>query len=196
MTFQIHDLNTAPVGSREMLSKIAQSYGFLPNLAGVFAESPAALNGLLGAISAFDAKEMTLSPVERQVVLLAVSVKNRCEYCAAAHSMLANKIGLDRKEVENLQLGGRLSDSRLEALRHFTEAVLDSRGWAPEAELEKFLNAGFTKAQILEVIFGVALKTFTNYANHIAKPPVNEQFAGFLPNWANAEFAAEANQGR
>ncbi|MEW6130093.1 MAG: carboxymuconolactone decarboxylase family protein [Acidobacteriota bacterium] len=187
MIFQIHDLNTAPAGSRETLSMIAQNYGFLPNLAGVFAESPAVLRGLLGTISAFDAKEMTLSPIERQVVLLAVSVKNRCEYCTAAHSMLTNKLGIDRNEIENLQQGRRLTDQRLEILRHFAEEILDRRGLVTDSELELFLNSGFTKAQILEVIFGIAIKTLTNYANHIANPPVNEQFAGFQPNWANAE---------
>lgn len=103
MSFQVHTIESAPLDAREALSMIVQSYGFLPNLAAVFAESPATLTGLLGFMSAYDAKEMTLSPVERQVVLLAVSVANRCEYCTAAHGMLANMHGLDRAEVSHLQ---------------------------------------------------------------------------------------------
>lgn len=193
MMFQVHDLNSAPAGSREALAKLVESYGFLPNIAGVFAESPPVLSGLLGAISAFNAKEMTLSPVERQVVLLAASARNRCEYCVAAHGMLASLNGLSRDEVENLQQGRALREGRMEALRRFVEVVIDSRGWVSEGELEKFLRAGFTKAQVLEVIFGVALKTLTNYANHITKPSVNEQFAEFLPNWNNTELTMQAS---
>lgn len=186
MTFQIHTPETAPAGARETLSTIARTYGFVPNLAAAIAESPATLTGLLGFMSVYDAEEMSLSPVERQVVLVAVSVANRCEYCTTAHSMLASKAGLARPEIDNLQEGRPLGDARLEALRRFVETVVAGRGLISEADLEAFFAAGFTKAQVLEVVFGVALKTLTNYANHIAKPPVNPQFAAFLPNWAEA----------
>jgi len=186
MTFPVHTLETAPVGARDALGRVVQSYGFVPNLAGALAESPATLHGLLGAMGAFEAKEMTLSPVERQVVLLAASVTNRCRYCAAAHGMLAHKNGLDRGDVDGLQQGRPLGNGKLEALRRFAEAVVDKRGRASEGDLEMFLGAGFTKAQVYEVIFGVALKTLTNYANHIAKPRVNDQFAAFLPTWNTA----------
>ncbi len=186
MHFPIHDLDSAPAGARPTLAEIRQSYGFIPNLAGAFAESPGALNALWGALRAFEAAEMTLSPLERQVVLLAVSARNRCEYCAAAHGMLADMNGLERREVQNLQEGRRLSDARLEALRQFAETLVDRRGWLSPGDLEKFIGAGFTRAQVFEVILGVALKTLTNYANHVAKPAVNEQFAAFLPKWAAA----------
>ncbi|HLA91011.1 MAG TPA: carboxymuconolactone decarboxylase family protein [Gemmatimonadaceae bacterium] len=186
MKFHVHTPDSAPAGAREILGTIARSYGFVPNLAAVLAESPATLNGLLGFMSAYDAKEMTLSPVERQVVLLAVSAKNGCEYCAAAHGMLASKNGLDRAEVVNLQQGRPLRDAKLETLRRFAEMIAGTRGRASEADLEAFFTAGFSRAQVFEVIFGVALKTLTNYANHIARPPVNEQFAAFLPSWGDA----------
>lgn len=186
MPFQIHTVETAPAAAREALGKLVESYGFLPNLAGVIAESPAALNGLLGFMRAYDAKEMTLSPLERQIVLLTVSVRNRCAYCAAAHGMMANMNGLDRREVETLQQGGHLRDARLNALRRFAEAVLEKRGSADAADLGSFFAAGFTQAQVLEVVSGIALKTLTNYVNHIANPPVNPQFASFLPAWGKA----------
>lgn len=79
MAFDVHTLETAPAGSKGALTKLVQSYGFLPNLAGALAESPVTLKALLGFIGAYDSEDMTLSPVERQVVLLTVSVKNRCE---------------------------------------------------------------------------------------------------------------------
>lgn len=181
--FQIHTPDTAPEASRPTLDAITEKYGFVPNLAAVFAESPGAMAGLLGLIGAFDAPELTLAPVERQVLSVAVSVENKCEYCTAAHSMLAGMNGLAPDEIENLQQGRPLTDPKLEALRRFAERVVRQRGHVADADLQAFLAAGFTKAQILEVLLGVSLKTLTNYANHIAKPPVNEQFAKFLPKW-------------
>ena len=186
MPFKVHTIETAPADARETLGTLAKNYGFVPNLAGAVAESPATLAALLGFMSAYDAKAMTLSPVERQVVLLAVSVKNKCEYCTAAHSMLASMNGLDRAEIDHLQQGRPLGDARLETLRRFGETIVDKRGWVSESDLETLFAAGFAKAQVFEVIFGVALKTLTNYANHVAKPPVNAQFAAFLPKWADA----------
>jgi uncharacterized peroxidase-related enzyme len=176
-------VETAPAGSRAALEEIESKYGFIPNLAAVFAESPAALNGLLGALTSFDVAEMSLPPLERQVVLLAASVQNRCAYCTAAHSMLASVQGMDRAEVVRLQQGLPLSDARLEALRNFVEGIVQHRGRLRESDVQRFLAAGFTRAQVLEIIFGVALKTLTNYANHVAMPPVNEQFAEYLPDW-------------
>lgn len=187
MLFTIHNPSTAPEGSRETLEKMMQSYGFLPNLAGVLAESPSALKGYLAVNGVFDSVDTTLSQLERQIVLLAVSVANRCEYCAAAHGMLATMLGLPRNEVDKLHQGQPLSDARLEQLRRFVETVVNQRGRLADSELEDFIKAGFSQAQILEVILGVAVKTLTNYAHHIARPPLNEQFAGFCPAWADGE---------
>ncbi len=102
-----------------------------------------------------------------------------------SRSMLANKQGLDRTDIVKLHYGLPLSLNRLEALRLFTESVVDTRGKVTDGTIGEFTQAGFTKAQILDVILGIAIKTLTNYANHISQPPVNVEFAGFLPNWAH-----------
>jgi len=186
MTFQVHTIDTAPADSRPALQAIEERYGFIPNLAAVFAESPGAFNALLGALKAYDDESLTLTRVERQVVLLSVSVENRCDYCTAAHSMLANSLGLDSDDIHALHQGRAIGDPKLEALRQFTQTIVANRGLVDDSSLTSFMDAGFTKAQVFEVILGVSLKTLTNYTNHIANPPVNEQFKAFLPEWASA----------
>lgn len=186
MTFQVHTTDTAPDGAKQTLGAIEERYGFIPNLAGVFAESPGAFKGLLSAIQAFDDEALTLTTIERQVVQIAVAAENRCDYCAAAHSMLAHKLGVPRDQIDRLQQQESLDDERLEALRSFATAVVQQRGWINKNDLDQFLAAGFSKGQVLEVLLGVSLKTLTNYANHIARPEVNSQFADFLPDWKDA----------
>lgn len=186
MSFQIHTPDTSPEDSKETLAAIETRYGFIPNLAGVFAESPGALRGLLGAIAAFDAESLSLTPAERQVVLISASAENRCDYCTAAHSMLASSLGIGRDQIDRLQQQLPVDDRRLEALRSFVTAVVRCRGSVDSVALSRFLEAGFTRAQVLEVLLGVALKTLTNYANHIARPDVNSQFSEFLPDWQDA----------
>jgi len=79
-------VDAAPEGSRPLLQKIQKSFKFIPNLFGVFANSPVLLEGYLGLEGVFD--KGTLSAVERQIILLAASVENSCKYCTAAHSTL------------------------------------------------------------------------------------------------------------
>lgn len=186
MTFRVHTVESAPAGSQAALEAIQSRYGFLPNLAATVAESPGALKGLLAGIEAYDDAALTLTPVERQVVLIATSVENRCDFCVAAHSMLAASLGLDRGQIGRLQQRQGLDDPRLEALRRFAAAIVERRGWVDEAAVERFLAAGFERGQVFEVVLGVALKTLTNYLNHVAGTEVNPQFADFLPSWASA----------
>lgn len=49
-----------------------------------------------------------------------------------------------------------------------------TRGQISEADLQAFLAAGYTKAQALEVIVGVAVSVLANYANHLADAPLDE----------------------
>ena len=50
------------------------------------------------------------------------------------------------------------------------------RGAVSDEDTAAFKKAGYTDAQILELVVGVALNTFTNYINNVARTPVNEQF--------------------
>ncbi|HXG31900.1 MAG TPA: carboxymuconolactone decarboxylase family protein [Bryobacteraceae bacterium] len=152
-------------------------FGFVPNLIGVLAESPAALKGYLALADAFAAS--SLSPVEQQVVLLTTSLENRCTYCVAAHSMLYRHSGGDEASLRALRDGEPLADPRLEAVRSFTRRVVENRGWVDEETVRAFLDAGFTRAQVLEVILGITQKTLSNYTNHVAETPVDNAFANF-----------------
>jgi|CXWL01.1.fsa_nt_gi uncharacterized peroxidase-related enzyme len=171
--FQLHTDKTAPQGSSEILAKVKERYGFIPNLGATIAESPPAFAGLLGLIEAFD--RTTLTAPERELVLLAVSVANDCAYCRTVHIGLGSRAGLSRVAVTATLESRPLQDPRLNALRDLTVALVQSRGRVSDAQVEAFLGAGFSKAQVLEVVMGVALKTFTNYCNHLASVSPNPE---------------------
>lgn len=183
MKFQVHTPESAPEKSQPVLANIQKAYGFIPNLAAVLAESPGTFGYLSAAMGALESEDMLLNGIERQVVLVAVSVANECAYCTAAHSMLAANAGLSRDDIDAIQDSQSVSDKKLEALRQLATHVVEANGWVEPKMLEAFENAGYGSAHVLEVIAAVSLKTLTNYANHVAKPPVNEQFADFLPKW-------------
>lgn len=174
--FKVHTIESAPDGSRPALETAEKSFGFVPNLIGMLAEAPAAAEAYLALGGLFAGT--SLSPVEQQVVLLATSFSNRCTYCMAAHRVVAAMQGVEPGAVAALREGRPLEDPRLEALKRFTSQVVESRGWVGDRALESFLGAGFDRRQALEVLVGVAMKTLSNYANHLADTPVDEAFQG------------------
>jgi len=173
--FIVHTAQSAPAASRPLLEGLGRSFGFVPNLFAVFAESPAALRGGLAIYEAFSTS--SLAPAEQQLVMLAVSEANDCEYCVAAHSTLAKRFAkVDPALVDAARRREPLADAKLNALVMFTRKVVEQRGMLAEADLAAFLKAGYTKAQVIEVLLGVGMKTFNNYVDHIAHTPLNDQF--------------------
>lgn len=173
--FTVHSLESAPAGSRPMLEGLKKAFGFIPNLYAVFAESPAALQGSLAIGEAF--AKSSLTPAEQQLVALAVSEANDCGFCVAAHSTIAKHIAkADPALVAAVRDRKPLPDPKINALVNFTRKLVEQRGFVGEAEVAAFLKAGYTRAQVMEVLLGVGMKTFNNYVVHIAHVPLNDQF--------------------
>lgn len=173
--FAVHDTDTAPDAARPALERSLAAYGFVPNLHGVFAESPELLEayqaiGEIFSRSGFD-------PAEQQIVLLAINYENACDYCMAAHSGIAAATGVDPAVVSALREGRDLDDPRLGALVRFARQVVQQAGWVGHDEVDAFLAAGWERRHVLDVILATAYKTMSNYTNHIARTPLDERFA-------------------
>jgi len=175
MEFKTHTKETAPEASVPVLEKTEKAFGFALNLFGVLAESPAALSAYV-QVNGLLEEHAALSSAERQVVMLAVSEMNNCKYCMAAHTVAAEMSRVPAEAVEALRAGREPADERLAALVRFAKALAEHRGWVPEDEQKAFLAAGFTTRHVLDVITVLALKTLSNYTNHLAQTPLDEAF--------------------
>lgn len=176
MKFQLHNSTTAPAASQPILENVAAAYGFTPNLYAVFAESPVALSTYVSILDALK-QHAVLSPAEQQVVMLAISAKNRCDYCVAAHTMVGGKSGVSTETISAIRDGRTPSDRRDAALVTFVHGVMSHAGWVPEGERQAFLDAGFTARHLLDILTILAMKTLSNYTNHIAQTPLDAAFA-------------------
>ncbi|WP_018719145.1 carboxymuconolactone decarboxylase family protein [Arhodomonas aquaeolei] len=175
--FPLHDIDSAPAAAKPKLEGARKAMGFIPNIFAKMAEAPAVLEGYMALSDIFD--RTSLSPVEREVVLLTTSVEHDCRFCVAAHSGRARKAGMDDAVLEALRAGEPLPDRRLQALHAFTLAVVRQRGWVDDAAVEELIEAGFERGQALEVVLGVSMKVLSNYTNHIAGTPVNAELEPF-----------------
>jgi uncharacterized peroxidase-related enzyme len=182
--FSLHTSATAPEGSAVVLEQLRAKLGMVPNLYAVMAESPAVLMSVM-ALSTQIGQSVLFTPEEKQVIQLAASYANGCVYCMAGHSASALRQGVQPQDVAALRSGQSLADPRLEALRRFTAAIVDQRGQLSLEQEEAFSAAGYTRAHMLEVLLNVALKTLTNYADHLAQTPVDKHFEDFA--WSKPE---------
>ena len=171
--FSRYTQETAPEGSKAGLAAAKKAFGFVPNLQSFMAESPALLNSY-GAVWDIFSRQASLDPVERQVVLLTANYENRCHYCMAGHTALARMAKMDEATLTALREGSEIPDPKLQALRLFTSQVVSRRGFVSDADVEPFLAAGYSRANVFDVIAGVALKVMSNYTNHITHTPLDE----------------------
>ena len=175
--FTLHDQDSAPEKSKPLLKKSQDSFGMIPSLHAVMAEAPGLLEGYqtLHALfqdTSFDKDEIT-------VVWQSINVEHACHYCVPAHTGIAKSMGVSDEITDALRDETPLPNDRLEALRTFTLAVVRERGNVDAAAVESFLEAGFTRRQVLEVVLGVSQKVMSNYVNHIAETPVDKPFEKF-----------------
>lgn len=174
-TFALHTEETAPEKSKPFLQAAKNAYSFVPNLIGTMGASPALVEGYLTLAGIFDKTD--LSETERQIILMTNNRLNGCEYCMAAHTSISQMHNVSTDVIETLRAGTAIADVKLEALRTFTVAMNESRGWPTEEQVSAFIAAGYTQQTVLEVILGTSLKVMSNYTNHVAETAVDDAFS-------------------
>ncbi|RME65455.1 MAG: carboxymuconolactone decarboxylase family protein [Alphaproteobacteria bacterium] len=172
-------LDKADGKAKSLLEGAKAKTGFVPNLYAVMANAPALLDIYLKGVNDFRG-ESGFSPAEQEVIFLGVSRANDCHYCVAAHSMMAEKVAkVPAESVKALRAGKPLPDARLEALNRFVRHMWETRGNPTQAELDAFRQAGFNDRQILYIVLAMALKTLSNYTNHLFATEVDNAFADY-----------------
>jgi len=168
--FPIHTIETAPTGSRETLLTVKRTLGAIPSLAAGMAESPTLLRAVFAVREIYAGG--TLTPIEIQTLSIAIAVENRCAWCVAFHTGMALKEGIPEEALAALRAGQEPAEPRLGALSALARAMIRNRGEASEPEPGRFLAAGYTRAQALEVILGIGFSTMANYAGHLIDAPL------------------------
>lgn len=173
------DHATAEGPSREILDKAKKQVGFIPNMYAMMANAPAVLSTYLHGYALFRS-ESGLAPAEQEVVLLAVSQVNGCDYCTAAHSMIADKVsGVPADVLKAIREGTPIPDPRLAVLYATAAEMVRTHGKPDPKLVRAFLDAGFTEAILLYLVLAIAVKTLSNFTNHAFATPVDERFAAY-----------------
>ena len=164
-------IDQAPAAAQPLLEAVKKQLGSAPNLFRLLANSPAALEGYLGLSGALG--KGALGPATRARIALAVAQINSCGYCLAAHSYMGkNLTKLDAAEIA-ANRAGRSSDAKADAAVRLAAKIATQRGAVSEADLAAARAAGYTDAELIEIVAHVALNTLTNYINETFKTDID-----------------------
>ncbi|QOG19226.1 carboxymuconolactone decarboxylase family protein [Bradyrhizobium sp. SEMIA] len=156
-----------PAESKPTLDMFTKNIGFTPNMLATFAQSPIAFHAwaaLLGSLSkALDVKT-------RDSIGLAVSEVNSCNYCLTVHSFTAKHMAKLPAEDVILARKGRATDPKRDAAVQFARKIIESRGHVTDADLQAVRDAGYTDANIMEIVALVAMYSLTNFFNNVFNP--------------------------
>ncbi|RZM76477.1 carboxymuconolactone decarboxylase [Pseudoalteromonas rubra] len=166
--FTYYEPDTAPEKSKPLMEQSLASFGMLPNLHKILAESAVTYKAYNDTFTAF-MQDSSLSAVEQQVVFMTANYQNNCHYCVPGHTWMMKSAGMPEALITALREGTSLPDSKLQALQDFVKALLAKQGHIGDDALNAFLAAGYNKQQALEVLTGLAAKLISNFTNALAK---------------------------
>ncbi len=163
-------LDNATPEQKALLDAIQSKLGMVPNFLKVFANSPVALRAFLGLHGV--AGEGSLDPQTRERIALALAQQNSCQYCLSAHTAIGRKAGLDGEEILTNRAGSS-RDAKAAAAVRFARALAEHNGEVTNAELVEVRDAGYSDAEIVEIITHVGMNILTNIVGKASRVEID-----------------------
>ena len=149
--------------NQAIFDNLNKALGFVPNLYAYYAKNDTALGDYL----ALQNRKSTLKAKEREVINLVTSQINGCHYCQSAHTALGKMNGFTDDQILELRTGTAAFDPKLDALVKFTASVVNNKGNATQATKDAFFAAGYTEANMIDVVIVVGDKVISNYIHNL-----------------------------
>lgn len=164
-TFTVPTKASVSENNQALFNNLQKGLGFVPNLYAYFAKNETALADYL----ALQNRKSTLRAKEREVINLVTSQINGCRYCQSAHTVIGKMNGFTDDQILEIRKGTASFDNKLDALAKFTASVVENRGRATEKAKELFFEAGYTEANMIDVIIVIGDKIISNYLHNLTQ---------------------------
>ena len=168
-TFNVPTRDQVSENNQAIFDNLKGKLGFVPNLYATYAYSDTALENYLS----FSGAKTSLSAKEKEVVNLAVSQVNDCVYCLSAHTAIGKMNGFTDDQILELRAGYSSVNEKFDALAKLAKNITENRGRTDQTVIDNFLNAGYTKANLVDTIVLVGDKTISNYLHSTTQVPVD-----------------------
>lgn len=157
--------------TKDLFNAVQAKLGVVPNMMRTMGNSPAVLEGYLNLSGALSHGK--LSAKTGELIALAVSESNSCDYCLAAHTFIGEKLVKADPEVLHNARTGNSADEKTAGILQFAKALISKNGLVNDQDVAAVRNAGASDAEISEIIAHVGLNVFTNYFNNTANTEID-----------------------
>ena len=157
--------------TKDLFNAVQSKLGVVPNMMRTMGNSPAVLEGYLNFSGALSHGK--LSAKTGELIALAVSESNSCDYCVAAHTFIGGKLLKTHPQVLQDARKGNSADAKTEAILQLAKTLISKNGLVSDEDVNKAKTAGVSDAEIAETVAHVALNVLTNYFNNTANTQID-----------------------
>ncbi len=168
-TFNIPTKNDVSNANQEIFDSLKEKIGMVPNLYATLAHSDNALKNVLEAGSF----KSSINNKEQQIVNLAVSQVNACNYCLAAHTAMGKGAGLTDDQILEVRAGRSSINQKLDALAAFVVEVTQKRGHASDTAIAALLDSGYSRENLMDILVLIGIKTISNYVHSVTRVAID-----------------------
>lgn len=176
--FVAPELKELPEDLRERILAVQEKSGFVPNVFLTFARRPEEFRAFFAYHDALMEKDSGLSKAEREMIVVATSAANGCQYCVVAHGAILRIRAKDPLLADQLAINYRKTNlsARQRAMLDFAMKVSQDSASLEAEDYEKVEAAGFTSEDIWDIGAIAALFALSNRMANLTAMRPNEEF--------------------
>lgn len=165
--FPVPDLQDMPEDIRARIVAVQEKSGFIPNVFLTLAHRPDEFRAFFAYHDALMEKPGNLTKAEREMIVVATSGANQCQYCVIAHGAILRIRAKNPLIADQVATNYRKADitGRQKAMLDFAMKVSQAAHLAGEADFEALKAHGFTDDDIWDI---AGISAFFGMSNRIA----------------------------
>lgn len=165
--FEVPDLADMPLDIRERIEKVQEKSGFVPNVFLVLARRPDEFRAFFAYHDAVMLRPGNLSQAEREMIIVATSNLNQCQYCVVAHGAILRVRAKDALVADQVAVNYRKADisDRQKAMLAFAIKVAFEAYAVGQEDFDALSAHGFDQEDIWDI---ASIAAFFGLSNRVA----------------------------
>ncbi len=178
--YPVPDLNDLPDDIRDRILEVQEKAGFVPNVFLALSHRPDEFRAFFAYHDALMEKEGGLTKAEREMIVVATSGENNCQYCVVAHGAILRIRAKHPLVADQVAVNYRKADitPRQRAMLDFAIKVCNESWAVDDEDFQAMRDAGFTDEDIWDVAGITAFFGLSNRMANVVSMEPNEEFYG------------------
>ena len=175
--FPVPDLESMPEDIQELILTVQEKSGFVPNIFLALAHRPDEFRAFFAYHDALMEKESGLTKAEREMIVVATSARNECQYCVVAHGAILRIRAKNPEIADQVATNYRKADisPRQRAMLDFAMTVSQDAEFIGEDDYEELAEHGLSEEDAWDIGAIAAFFAMSNrLANMVSLRPNSE----------------------